>query len=208
MIIILNGTSSSGKTTIAKIIQGKYSGILLLYGVDTVVQNAFPLKCDYPPFNEQAIKVTINKVNDQPIAKLVVSPFMYPVYKTAVYFYKMLSEQGYNLIIDEVLFDDIRVSQYFELLSKETVYFVGIKPGKEVAVEREIARKDRVRGFAAGLYDEVYNPIFNYDILLDTGQLTPEESAARILEYVAGDSNPQGFITSAQRWAERKKPCR
>jgi chloramphenicol 3-O phosphotransferase len=208
MIILLNGTSSSGKTTIAKIMQEKYPGILLLYGVDNVVQSAFPLKCDYPPFNEQAIKVTINKVNDQPVAKLIVSPFMYPVYKTAVCFYKMLSRQGYDIIVDEVLFDETRVSQYFELLFGETVYFVGVKPEKKVAVEREIARKDRFRGFAAGLYDQVYNPIFNYDILLDTGQLTPEESAARILEYVAGDSNPQGFITSAQRWAERKKPCR
>jgi chloramphenicol 3-O-phosphotransferase len=57
MIILLNGTSSSGKTTIARVLQEKYPGVLLLYGVDTMVQNAFPAKCDLPPFNEQAIKV-------------------------------------------------------------------------------------------------------------------------------------------------------
>jgi chloramphenicol 3-O-phosphotransferase len=42
MIILLNGTSSSGKTTIARIMQEKYDGILLLYGIDTMVQNSIP----------------------------------------------------------------------------------------------------------------------------------------------------------------------
>ncbi len=200
MIILLNGTSSSGKTTIAKIMQEKYSGILLLYGVDSVVQNAFPPKCDFPPFNEQAIKVIVHEEDNKPVAKLIVSPYMYPVYEAAVYFYKILSQNGYDIIVDEVLFDKNRIRPYFELLRGEKVYFVGVKPDKEVAVEREIARRDRFRGFAAGLYDEVYNPIFTYDILLDTGKLTPEESAQKVLERVAQDKNPKGFIASAKNW--------
>jgi chloramphenicol 3-O phosphotransferase len=206
MIILLNGTSSSGKTTIAKIVQEKYPGVLLLYGVDNVVQSAFPQKCDSPPYNEKAIKVAVSQANGQPVAKLTVSPFMYPVYKSAVFFYKNLSQLGYDIIIDEVLFDENRITPYFDLLCSEKVYFIGIKPEKEVAVQREISRKDRFRGFAAGLYDEVYNPIFIYDLLLDTGQLAPEESSETILKYIAGNSDPQGFINSAKEWLKRKKP--
>jgi chloramphenicol 3-O phosphotransferase len=205
MIILLNGTSSSGKTTIAKIMQEKYPGVLLLYGVDNIVQNAFPLKCDFPPFDEQAIKVVVKEIDGQPAAKLIVSPFMYPVYRAAVCFYKMLSEQGYDIIIDEVLFDENRISQYFELLFGEKVYFIAVKPEKKVAVERETMRGDRLQGLAAGLYNEVYNPIFTHDILLDSGQLTPEESADIVLEYLKHNKSPQGFTVSAQRWLNRYK---
>jgi chloramphenicol 3-O phosphotransferase len=80
-----------------------------------MVQTVFPAKCDFPPFDEQAIKLIISDVDGRPQAKLVVYSYMYPVYEAAIRFYKMLSEQGYNLIVDEVLFDANRVTPYFEI---------------------------------------------------------------------------------------------
>jgi chloramphenicol 3-O phosphotransferase len=200
VIILLNGTSSSGKTTIARIMQDKYEGILLLYGVDTMVQLPFPAKCDLPPYNEQGIKVIDTGTAGQPYLKLVVSPYMYPVYSTAVRFYKMLSEQGYDIIIDELLFDDNRIKPYFEILKGEKLYFIGIKPDKEVVIRREKERGDRMPGLAAGLYDEVYNPAFKYDIIIDSGNLIPDESADKILAYIKNNQNPQGFALSAKNW--------
>ena len=200
MIIILNGTSSSGKTTIGRVMQERYKGVLLLYGMDTMVQTAFPAKCDYPPYDEQAIRVTWSEHEGQKIARLQVSPYMYPVYRAAVQFYRILSEQGYHLIVDEVLFDKNRITPYFEILSHEKVYFFGIKPGKEIVITREKERGDRLVGLAAGLYDEVYHPLFTYDLTLDTGDLTPEESADRILDYIRQTDEPRGFITSGKAW--------
>ena len=204
MIILFNGTSSAGKTTVARIMQEKYGKVLLLYGMDTMVQMAFPEKCDYPPFDEQAIKLIPGEKDGYPHAQLIVSPYMYPVYATAVKFYKMLSDQGYDLIVDELLFDENRVSAYFEILSDETVYFIGLKPEKSVVVKREEERGDRIPGLAAGLYDEVYNPLFTYDLLIDTGILTPEESADRILTFIDHSSDPGGFRTSANTWLRRQ----
>ena len=40
MIILLNGTSSAGKTSLARALQAGYGGVLLLYGVDSMVQGA------------------------------------------------------------------------------------------------------------------------------------------------------------------------
>jgi chloramphenicol 3-O phosphotransferase len=203
MIILLNGTSSSGKTTIARIMQEKYDGILLLYGVDTMVQIPFPAKCDFPPYNEQGIKVVDSGTDGQPNLKLLVSPYMYPIYRNAVKFYKMLSEQGYDIIIDELLFDDNRIKPYFEILKDEKLYFIGIKPDKEVVIKREKERGDRMPGLASGLYDEVYNPAFEYDLIIDSGKRTPEESADKILYYIKRDDNPQGFIKSGMNWSGR-----
>lgn len=205
MIILLNGTSSSGKTTIARILQEKSEEVLLLYGIDTLVQTAFPAKCDYPPYDEKAIKVTFREIDGQPHATLTVMPYMYPVYQTAVQFYQKLSELGYTLIVDEVLFDAVRITQCFEILSSETVYFIGIRPEKEVVVRREKERGDRVPGLAAGLYDEVYNPHFTYDLTLDTGALTPEESAQKILDYISQNQKPQGFLISVRAWADKNR---
>jgi chloramphenicol 3-O phosphotransferase len=200
LIILLNGTSSAGKTTIARIMQEKYPGVLLLYGVDIMVQMAFPAKCDFPPYDEKAIRLETRNIDGQPYARLIVSPYMYPVYKTAVRFYKMLSVQGYNVIVDELLFDRNRITPYFEILSGETVYFIGIKPSKDEVIRREKERGDRIAGLAAGLYDEVYNPLFTYDLVLDTGKLTATESAERILSYLEQAKQPQGFIISARDW--------
>ena len=204
MIILLNGTSSSGKTTIAGIMQEKYNGVLLHYGVDKMVQAAFPAKCDYPPFDRQAIQLMTSEKNGRPHASLVVSPYMYPVCKAAVQFYKMLSGQGYHVIVDEVLFDKNRIAPYFDILSGETVYFIGIKPDRETVIRRERERGDRIPGLAEGLYEEVYDPFFTYDLLLDTGKLTPGESADRIVEYITQNKEPSGFRISAQKWLKNR----
>lgn len=200
MIILLNGTSSAGKSTLARILQERYDGVLLLYGVDTMVQGAFPEKCDVSPWNEQAIRLEMAEVGGAPHATLLVSPYMYPVYRSAVLFYQALSRQGYQVIVDEVLFDPNRIDPYFELLAGETVYFIGVKPEKEVVVQRERERGDRIPGLAAGLYDEVYDPRFAYDLLLDTGRVAPEEAAAAILSYLEEEQSPKGFGISAARW--------
>ncbi|MDD1730156.1 MAG: chloramphenicol phosphotransferase CPT family protein [Methanospirillum sp.] len=204
MIILLNGTSSSGKTTIAKQLQKKYPGVLLLYGLDTMVQTAFPEKCDYPPYDEQAIQVTTSEQDGHQIIRMKVSSYMYPVYQTAVQFYKMLSEQGYGIIVDEVLFDKNRITPFFEILSHEKVYFIGVKPSKDVVIRREQERGDRLVGLAAGLYDEVYNPYFTYDITLDTGTVIPEEAADRIIQFIGQTPEPQGFIKSRKAWMSQE----
>jgi chloramphenicol 3-O phosphotransferase len=201
MIILLNGTSSSGKTTIGKKLQEKFNAVLLLYGIDTLVQAAFPEKCNYPPYNEQAIRVTTMEKDGQQILILKVSPYMYPVYRTALEFYRMLSEQGYDLIVDEVLFDTNRITPFFEILSSEKVYFIGVKPEKNVVIRREQERGDRLIGLAAGLYDEVYNPVFTYDLIVDSGKLNPDESADAILHCINQTPDPQGFITTKKTWS-------
>lgn len=200
MIILLNGTSSAGKTTLARILQARYDGVLLLYGVDVMVQAAFPEKCDMPPWDEKAIRVEMTEVAEQPCARLVVSPYMYPVYRSAVEFYRSLSALGYDLIVDEVLFDANRVGAYFELLADEVVYFIGVKPDKATVAAREKARGDRLPGLAVGLYDIVYDPLFEYDLTLDTGSMAPETAAGMVLDCLARTPAPQAFGKTAQRW--------
>jgi len=200
MIILLNGTSSSGKTSIAKELQKIYNGVLLLYGVDMLVQTAFPEKCDFPPFDEKGMKVIMHKKDNQPHAEIIISQYMYPVYETAVKFYKSLSGQGYNLIVDEVLFDENRIKPYFDILAEETVYFIGIKPEKKIAVEWEKKRGDRLVGLAAGLYNRVYDSRFVYDLVIDTGKIAPNKSANKILTFIEENKKPEGFICSTKNW--------
>ena len=200
MIILLNGTSSAGKTMLALELQQRFDGVLLRYGVDTMVQAAFPDKCDAPPWNEQAILVEMQTLGGEPHARLKVSPYMIPVYRQAVAFYRALSQAGYDLIVDEVLFDARRVAPYFELLADQTVYFVGVQPDKAVVVQRERERGDRLPGLAAGLYEEVYDPRFRYDLRLDTGRLSAAQAADEVLALLARVKTPTGFRESAQRW--------
>lgn len=204
MIILLNGTSSAGKTTLARALQERHDGVLLLYGVDTLVQGAFPAKCDAPPWDARAIRLETETVDGEPRARLRVSPYMYPVYRTAVEFCRSLSARGYDVVVDEVLFDANRIDAYFELLADQTVHFVAVKPEREVVVRRERERADRVPGLAAGLYDVVYDPLFEYDLVLDTGRLSPQASADTLLTRLREVPRPSGFAESARRWQARR----
>jgi len=203
LIILLNGASSSGKTTIARALQELYPGVLLLFGVDSVVQAAFPPKCDYPPFDQKALRIVNHLVDGQPEVELVFSPFTYPVYRAAVGLYKTLSQQGYDLIVDELLIDDHRIDPYFELLNDEKVYFIAVKPEKAVVVQREKERGDRLPGLAAGLYRAVYNPLFEYDLVIDSGRLSARQSAASIMSLIDSQPDPRGFRHTGRRWQNR-----
>jgi hypothetical protein len=46
----------------------------------------------------------------------------------------------------------------------------------------------------------VYHPLFSCDLTLDTGKLTPEEAAEKILEFISHNDCPQSFSRSARDW--------
>jgi len=156
-IILLNGISSSGKTTIAKELFKK-------------LPNYFHIGLDnFDNF--------IESMEDRKIKKLI------PV-ETEYFFHRniaMFSDEKVNLIVDHVLHDEFTKNNFFEVFSDYPVLYVGVYCPLEELIRREKLRGDRPKGLAEQQYNFVHKGI-NYDVEINTFYESVEESVNKILD--------------------------
>ena len=192
IIIFLNGTSSSGKTSIARVLQEKFTTPFLHIGIDTFL---FTLP---PAFRfegkQAALGYEFTRADDEEGPKVVVRSGYYGQKLDAIKRDTMqkLLENGFNLIVDEVLFSNDEFIEYVQLFAAHKAYFVSIKPPLEVCEYREKKRGDRLIGLARGVYEQVYNNK-TFDLEIDSSKITPNMAAEIIQDYIAHNPNPTAF---------------
>ena len=103
-IILLNGASSSGKTSIARSIQYLSTEQWLTFGVDTFIEmTPYPL----PGKDGEYFNFVPGKNERGPLMSVNSKPTGDKLFGAMADFAHMLSSRGNNIIIDEVLFNDI-----------------------------------------------------------------------------------------------------
>ena len=157
-VIVLNGTSSSGKTTLAKAIQSMDSEVFLHCSLD-----AF---WDMTPATIPASSKTF------PNMKLA-------LLKTV----KALIETGHNVVVD-IIFSGQKT--YLELgheLNGVDLLMVKVDCPLEVLKKREMARGDRKTGLAESQYESIHEGV-SYDLIVNTFSQSTKECARLILGRV------------------------
>ena len=187
-VVFLNGTSSAGKTSIAQEFQKLSDQPVLHIGLDHFF---FMLPHSYRgdgknadqgfQFIQESDRITLQ---EGPVAKRL----NYVMRRSM----RALFDQGFSLIIDELLFLEEDLRDYLELFKDKKVFFIGIKPPLEVSEQRERVRGDRAIGLARGLYEVVHQNKM-YDLVIDTSEMNPEKSAAKILQYIHAHPDPKAF---------------
>nr|WP_263324249.1 chloramphenicol phosphotransferase CPT family protein [Neobacillus sp. Marseille-Q6967] len=146
-IVLLNGVSSSGKTSLAEALAVRMPGYFRL-SID-----------DF----DRLIELMEDRESG---ARLV------PV-ATEVLFHRtvrMFSDQGVNLVVDQILHDDATFRDCVETLRDYPVLFVGVHcPVGELA-RRELARGDRCVGQAVLQLGFVHRQGEVYDVEVDTAR--------------------------------------
>ena len=116
MILVLNGTSSAGKTSLAKALQRRWNGPLLAVGIDTVVF-ALPGRWLNPPrWHEvfvytgegDSLQITAGPLGDRLVAGLHRSV-------------AALAGEGFDVVVDHVLLSPAWVADAAEALSGHRV---------------------------------------------------------------------------------------
>ena len=171
-IIFLNGTSSSGKSTLAKRLQATLADPYLHIEVDQFL-GTLPEQCrDWSkPENARAVY------------KLVSG--MHRCVGT-------LAAAGNNLIVDTVLASDDNLAECVFVLAHLQVTFVGVYCDIAEAERRESKRPDRKAGLARAQAAHVH-AYGLYDLKVDTSKESPEQAAARIVEFHQATPWPQAF---------------
>ena len=185
-IIILNGTSSSGKSTIAKELQNILAGYTLHTGIDHFVQmlpKDFLVLSDgtNPAAVEGLLWVTADA--GKRVTEFRLGPkailFKESMYRSA----KAMASTGFNVIVDDVIMDERVLKIVCQLMAGEA-YFIGIKCSKEEAIRRERERGDRFPGLVETQFDIVHRHGV-YDLECDTLANSSTECANAIQQLLS-----------------------
>ncbi len=157
-IIVLNGASSSGKTTLARQIQSASTDIYLLCALDAF-WNMTPANVPAGSHNFPNMKLAL--------AKSV----------------KALAETGHNVIVDIVFSGKKTYNELTTELQGFNLKMIKVECPLGELITREIARGDRSIGLAKSQFESVHTDVL-YDLIINTVDNTPAQCAKNILESV------------------------
>ena len=159
-IILLNGVSSAGKTSIAKALQAQLDEPYLHVCIDSFE--------DMMPAQREAE----GPFAWRPIFSNMLSGFHHSI--------RALAECGNNLIVNHVLVEgeepETWLSECLQLIEPYKVFFVGVHCPIEELDRREISRGDRPKGLARWQFDRMHRQVV-YDFEVDTSVCSPQECA-------------------------------
>jgi chloramphenicol 3-O phosphotransferase len=194
-IIFLNGTSSSGKTSMAKALQEIMDGYYIHTGIDHFL-DAAPDKIHAssnginPSTAEGFLWVRSN--GDNCISELRAGPAALRLWAGMHGAAAALAAAGNDVIIDDVIFDSRVLQEAVNTLHTFNVLFVGVRCPLEIAEEREQARGNRTQGLVKAHYDLVHAHGV-YDLEVDTSVLTAMECANQIKDRMQNGPAPDAL---------------
>jgi chloramphenicol 3-O phosphotransferase len=181
-VVILNGASSSGKTTLATAFRDERAAagdLWVLTGIDDALaklpmewhsvgvhRGAFAAEGVRFETTQHGVRVRVGRVGRQ----------LMRAYQAAV---GATARVGVNVIVDDVVFDRTHWDDWGVALGDLDVMWVGIVCSPDVVEQRERGRGDRYRGLARAQTAVVHRDA-KYDCEIDTTTRTPSQVLAEL----------------------------
>ena len=185
-IIYLNGPSSSGKTQLAKALQGFLKEPFLHIGIDKII-GLMPEKLNNWEGGMAPQGFSWKTSTDKEgvlIRELKMGPFAKRISNTYKEVVVTLARLGHHLIIDDVAFGKEEVDKWRKCLVEYEVMFIGVHAPLDIIEAREKSRGNRILGSARAQYYKVHEGV-DYDVLIDTAKDTLDDNIKRIIGFYA-----------------------
>ncbi|WP_208615568.1 chloramphenicol phosphotransferase CPT [Streptomyces rubellomurinus] len=175
-VIVLNGGSSSGKSSLARQLQELLPEPWLHLGADTLVE-ALPPRLLGGADGLGGVTDGDGTVEVGPAFAALDAAWTLGV--------AAMARAGAHVIVDEVFLGGAASqARWRTALDGLDVLWVGVRCDPAVAAAREAARGDRVAGMAAAQATAVHTGV-GYDLVIDTTRATAQECARTVLARVA-----------------------
>ena len=179
-IVILNGASSSGKTTLLELLQERLEPAYLNAGIDKFIWMLPERWLERPLWDDVLGLAT--KAGEA--GQRLFSGMHHAIAE--------LSRAGNNVLADHVLVETAWVTECAALFAGLPAYFIGVRCPLEVLVERERSRRNRTLGQAAAQHPLVHAHGI-YDFEVDTSRFNPQECAEQVAGFLASGAAPRAF---------------
>jgi len=175
-ILLLNGASSSGKTTLLEALQDALEAPYLNAGIDKFIWMLPDRYLDRPLWDD----VLGRAVEAGEMGQRLFSGMHHAI--------AALSRAGLNVVADHVLVEAAWIAECVELFAGLPVYWIGVQCPLEVLEQRERARKNRTLGQARAQFECVHAAVTatlgGYDLEVDTSLLAPDACARLIADHI------------------------
>lgn len=188
MIILLNGTSSAGKTSIARELQRRLPEPHLHVGIDHFFAMLPPRYLGNAPPADEGFRWIPPAAGSDAGTRIEIGPVGHRLiagYHRAV---AALAAAGSHLIVDDVLLDPSWLRDWVDVLAPFRVLFVGVRCPLPEVERRERERGDRAPGQARGHFELVHTH-GSYDVEVDTSRASPADCATHIIEALGAPPN-------------------
>ncbi len=161
-IILLNGASSSGKSSIVVQLQKMLSEPFLHVSIDRNF-DTFPHHCWH-----------FDEMEDIEIDRFIAG------YNNCV---ATLAQHGNRVIFDTVFTDRVDIDECGKMFAPYKVFYIHVKCSLAVLEEREMKRGDRMPGLSASQVHHIAN-CGPFDFEVDTTEQTSEACAEQIVDFI------------------------
>lgn len=188
IVIILNGPSAAGKSSLQKAIQESFKEPYIALGIDNFFNDIIP--------DEHGSKVTLKSApnlyrslkrfqdkDHKPVVELIIGPEGEKVIQGMHGAIAAYAQAGNNVVVDYIQYKTHWGHDLREKLKGLKVYYIGVEiPLKELEA-REAKRATSPSGHARSHYDTVHDGMI-YDLTVDTSRLTSKEAAGLVQKVV------------------------
>jgi chloramphenicol 3-O phosphotransferase len=166
VVVVLNGPTGSGKTTIARALLRQADQPWLHLGIDALVDGLDPRWLD------QAVTWEAERPDVHPLAHGLAATLRSSVAASA--------RIGVNVISDDLFLDESWARGWRDALTGIAALFVRVDADQEDLDGRERIRGDRISRLAGKQLAYIHAHA-DYQLRLDTSKMSPDECAAAIL---------------------------
>ena len=186
--IVLNGTSCSGKSSIAAALQERWPRPLQVTGIDTFLASQSKRFFAIGGRGATGFSWVPVTVDGQPAFDVVPGPLGLAMIKASQAYWAACAGAGLDQVIDDVWLVTDQPAGLQDALSAANTLWVGVHCPLAIAEQRERERGDRIVGTVRGQYALVHT-FRKYDLDVDTSVATPPECAETILAVLDARSS-------------------
>ena len=179
-IILLNGASSSGKTSILHRLQEILEEPYLDAGIDKFIWMLPERYLERPLWDDVLGLATKAGETGQAL------------FRGMHYSIAALSRAGNHVLADHVLVEPVWLRECAGLFADLPAYFVGVRCPLEILEQREMSRRNRTLGQAKAQFNLVHAHGV-YDLEVDTSQSSTEACALQIKARIESGAPPTAF---------------
>ena len=186
-VLLLNGCSSAGKTTLAEKLQQYLPEPYQYVSLDQF-RDGMPMRVrglNAPQGSEGAQGLNVVPTSSG-LTEIRFGSYGREVLKQMRRSIAGFAAAGINVIVDDLLLEQQFLDDYCAVLPLETTWFIGVHCDLEVIEQREAARPGRFPGTATSHYERVHLHGAGYDLEVDTSATPPFEIAQSIVAQLNG----------------------